>query len=127
MPYVRRNTLGEIESVHRAATPPEVVEYLDASNLELQDFMSSIERAGAAAGLPDPDFMQALEDIVDILLAKGLIEVSELPLSAQARLVAWNDRRAQAALERSRQFAASGFVEVIDDSAFDQLRKNPGK
>ena len=123
MPYVRRNALGEIESVHRAAAPPEVVEYLDASNLELQRFMSSIEQT-AMVGVPDADFMRALEDIVDMLLAKGLIDAAELPLSAQERLVAWNDRRAQAALERSRQFAASGFVEVIDDSAFDQLAKN---
>jgi hypothetical protein len=123
MPYVRRNVLGEIESVHRAATPPEAVEYLDSSSLELQEFMSSIERAGA----PDADFIEALEDIVDVMLAKGLIDVAELPLSTQAKLVAWNDRRAQAALARSRQFAASGFVEVIDDSAFDQLGKEAGR
>jgi len=126
MPYVRRNALGEIESVHRAATPPEVVEYLDASNLELQRFMSSIEQAGLS-GAADADFMRALEDIVDMLLAKGLIDVAELPLATQERLVAWNDRRAQAALERSRQFAASGFVEVIDDSAFDQLGKGTSR
>jgi hypothetical protein len=126
MAYVRRNAMGEIESVQRAATP-QAVEYLDAGNPELQEFMSSIEQAGGA-GMPDPDFMQALEDIVDMILAKGLIEVSELPLSTQANLVAWNDRRAQAALARSRQFAASGFVEVIDDSAFDNLRKmDPGR
>jgi hypothetical protein len=123
MPYVRRNALGEIESVHRAAAAPEVVEYLDASNPELQRFMSSIEQASPSA-VPDPDFLRALEDIVDMLLAKGLIDAAELPLSAQERLVAWNDRRAQAALERSRQFAASGFVEVIDDSAFDLLGKD---
>ena len=71
--------------------------------------------------------MQALEDIVDVMLAKGLIEASELQVSTQAKLVAWNDRRAQAALARSRQFSASGFVEVIDDSAFDLLRKDPGR
>ena len=123
MAYVRRNAMGEIESVHRAATP-QAVEYLDAANPELHEFMSSIERSGNA-GLPDADFMHALEDIVDMILAKGLIEVSELPQSAQASLVAWNDRRAQNALARSRQFEASGFVEVIDDSAFDSLGKNP--
>jgi len=88
--------------------------------------MSSIERADSG-NVADPDFMQALEHIVDLILAKGLIEVSELPLSAQAKLVAWNDRRAQAALARSRQFAASGFVEVIDDSAFDLLGKDTGR
>ena len=126
MPYVRRNAVGEIESVHRAATPPDVVEYLDASNLELQQFLSSIERADIV-NMPDADFLQALEDIVDLMLAKGLIDASELPLSAQATRVAWNDRRAQAALARSRQFAASGFVEIIDDSAFDQLGKVPGR
>ena len=126
MPYVRRNALGEIESVHRAATAAEAVEYLDSSSLELQQFMSSIERADAA-GAPDADFMQVLEDIVDMILAKGLIAPDELPLSTQAKLVAWNDRRAQAALAKSQQFAASGFVEIIDDSAFDQLGKVPGR
>ena len=123
MPYVRRNALGEVESVHRAATPPETVEYLDSSNVELQQFLSSIERAEVASA-PDADFMQVLEDIVDMILAKGLIAPDELPLSTQAKLVAWNDRRAQAALAKSRQFAASGFVEVIDDSAFDLLGKD---
>jgi len=122
MAYVRRNAMGEIESVHRAATP-QAVEYLDAASPELHEFMSSIEQAGNA-GMPDANFMQALEDIVDMILAKGLIEVSELPQSTQANLVAWNDRRAQNALARSRQFEASGFVEVIDDSAFDNLGKN---
>ena len=125
MAYVRRNAMGEIESVHRAATPL-AVEYLDPANAELHAFMSSIEQAGNA-GLPDADFMHALENIVDIILAKGLIEVAELPPSAQASLVAWNDRRAQAALARSRQFAASGFVEVIDDSAFSNLGKDLGR
>ena len=124
MPYVRRNAVGEIESVHRAAAP-EAIEYLDSSSMELQQFMSSIERA-SGGGVPDPDFVQALEDIVDLILAKGLIAVSELPLSTQEKLVAWNDRRAQAALAKSRQFAASGFVEVIDDSAFDQFGQNSG-
>ena len=126
MPYVRRNAVGEIESVHRAATPPEAVEYLDSSSLELHEFMSSIERADKV-GAPDPDFMEALEGIVDMILAKGLIAPSELPLTTQAKLVAWNDRRAQVALTRSRQFAASGFVEVIDDSAFDLLGKDSGR
>ena len=123
MPYVRRNAGGEIESVHRAATAPEAVEYLDASNLELQQFMSSIERA-EPVDMPDADFMRALEEIVDVILAKGLVEGAELSPAAQASLVAWHDRRAQAELARSRQFAASGFVEVIDDSAFNLLGKD---
>jgi hypothetical protein len=120
MPYVHRNAMGAIESVHRVAVPPQAIEYLDVSNAELQRFFGDIDHA-SIAGAIDVDFIDALGDIVDVMLAKGLVAVSELPLPAQAKLVAYHDRRAQAALARSRQFAASGFVEVIDDSAFDQL------
>lgn len=68
------------------------------------------------------DFVRVLEDLIDLLLAKGVVAAGELPVAAQAKLLARKERR------ESRQrgagpsgYATTGFVTVIDDSAFGQL------
>lgn len=117
MPYVHRNARGEIESLHRSPTL-DAVEYLPQGADEVQRFLGREDAADAYARL-DADVVRVLEDLLEVMLAKGLLRITDLPPAAQAKFFA---RKAQ----RERHgapvpFAASGFVDIIDDSAFAAL------
>jgi hypothetical protein len=67
----------------------------------------------------DADFVRVLEDLIDVLLGNGMLQVADLPVAAQAKLVIRKDwRERSSGLPAPSGFAASAFVEVIDDSAF---------
>jgi len=119
MPYVRRNAMGEIESIHKAAAP-DAVEYLDPSNPEIRRFVAQVEQS-ERFGAMDADVIRVLEDVVDLMLAKGLIDIAELPADAQTKLLLRREQRTREEEASRQKFAASGFVEIIDDSAFGQL------
>ncbi len=120
MPYVRRHPSGEIESVHRSPSL-DATEYLDAAAPELQRFLARGDAPDAFAQL-DGDFVRVLEDLIDLLLARGVVRITDFPAPAQAKLFARKDhRKRSAAALQQQQFAASGFVEIIDDSAFGNL------
>ena len=85
MPYVRRDVMGRIESVHRASAT-DAVEYLDPSHPELKAFLrdefGAAEDPAASLGL-----LRVLEEVLGLFLAKGLLNVDELSHDAQ---VAWS-------------------------------------
>lgn len=120
MPYVHRNALGDIESLHRAATL-DATEYLDASSGELQRFLNrgDHDHSSVYAEL-DRDFVRVLEDLIDVLLDRGMLRITDFPPAAQARLFARKDQRARAAADRDSKLSISGFG-IIDDSTFGSL------
>jgi hypothetical protein len=79
MPYVLRDSQGQISSVHREPQPG--AETLDSAAPELREFW-------AAAGFPalDAGFIRVLEDLVDVLLTRQLINITDLPAEAQQKL-----------------------------------------
>ena len=116
MPYVRRDVMGRIDSVHRTSSA-DAVEYLDASDPELDLFLKE------QFGTPHPDkgamaLLSVLDEVLQLLLAKGLVTVDELSNEAQATLSRSLEAKTK---ESAARFAASGFVEIIDDSAFGSL------
>jgi len=116
MPYVRRDLMGRIESVHRTSSP-DVVEYLDTSSAELKAFLR--DEFGAADTAPgSPELLRVVEEVLRLFLAKGLLSVDELSHDAQA---AWSAVLDAHARQLAPNFSASGFVEIIDDSAFGGL------
>jgi len=116
MPYVRRDIMGRIESVHRASSA-DAVEYLDVSDPELKSFLR--DELGAA-DLPRQgvELLPVLEEVLRLFLAKGLVAVDELSEGAQATCSRLLEAQSE---ERANRFSASGFVEIIDDSAFSSL------
>jgi hypothetical protein len=116
MPYVRRDLMGRLESVHRTSAAG-AVEYLDSSDAELAQFLKE-EFAPAAGATGSADLLPVLGEVLRLFLARGLVKVEELSVEAQAAcsrlLETANDQAA-------RRFSASGFVEIIDDSAFGSL------
>lgn len=79
MLYVLRDARGQISSVHRE--PPPDAESIDGAAPELHEFW-------VATGFPalDAGFIRVLEDLVDVLLARQLITITDLPPKAQHKL-----------------------------------------
>lgn len=86
--------------------------------MDLQRFLS--EQVGPTAfGRLDADFVRVLEDLIDVMLLNGSLRVADLPPAAQAKLVIRKDWREHSLGQAVPSgFAASTFIEVIDDSAF---------
>jgi hypothetical protein len=120
MPYVRRNTQGEVVSLHRRAEAG-TSEFLPEDHLDVRAFLGgapSSESDGFAR--LDADFVRVLEDVIDTLVAKNVINITDLPPEAQAKLFSrksFRERRSQNSL---RLFGDTvGFGTVIDDTQFD--------
>jgi hypothetical protein len=108
--------MGRIESVHRTSSP-DAVEYLDTANAELKAFLR--DEFGPADIAPgSTELLQVVEEVLRLFLAKGLLSVDELSHGAQ---VAWSAVLEAHAPRNAPNFSASGFVEIIDDSAFGGL------
>ena len=121
MPYVRRNAAGLIDSLHRDRSSG-AVEYLDDMHPDVQAFVGHGPMSAEDFGRLDADFVRVLEDLIDALLLNGSLRITDLPVAVQAKVVVrkdWRDR--SSGLIAPSGFAASGFVEVIDDSAFGDL------
>jgi len=83
MPYIRRDAQGTVTSLHREAEG-EAREFLADEHPEVQAFVGR----GASEGFErlDADFIRVLEDLIDVLLRKQLINVTDLPGDAQTKL-----------------------------------------
>ncbi len=88
MPFIRRDTTGSIVEAREAPTD-EVIEFLEADDPEIVRFLS---RNGGAAqirerlSVSDSDMIRVIEDVIEVLIRKGVIEVSDLPDAVHAKL-----------------------------------------
>lgn len=105
MPYAKRNFFGQIESLHQSPAPG-AEEAVDPASPEVRAFLGLAAGAGVGAGAGagkqaqpaqappadfdqmDADFVRVLEDIIDLLIVKNVITITELPAEAQAKLMA---------------------------------------
>jgi hypothetical protein len=121
MPYVRRNAQGEVDSLHRHAEAG-TSEFLPEDHADVRAFIGGSAAPKQSEGFArlDADFVRVLEDVIDTLVAKNLINITDLPLEAQAKLFSrksFRERRSQNSL---RLFGETvGFGTVIDDTQFD--------
>jgi hypothetical protein len=120
MPYVRRNAAGELVSLHRHAEAG-TGEYLSDDHPEVQAFFgrgTGATQPGEFARL-DADFVRVLEDVIDTLVAKNLINITDLPPEAQAKLFSRKSFRERSTQHSLRLFGETTFGDVIDDTQFD--------
>jgi len=101
MPYVKRDTAGRIvaASVEVDDAHPEAVAADDAALAVFVRGMSS----GAEFVESDLDFVRVFEDVLELLLARGVIRFTDLPGAAQAKMI-----------RRRSMRAAPGSLDLLD-------------
>ena len=110
MPYVRSKPDGTIESLHRE--DPGGCAYLADSNLDVQAFVGNTGAPTEFSRL-DAEFVRVLEDLIDTLIVKNVINLTELPEQAQAKLLARKSFRERSLKSSLRLFEPSDFGDVI--------------
>lgn len=114
MPYARRGPDGRIVSLHREPTALGDVE-LPADHPEVRAFL---ERGGPDADASDflrldADFVRVIEDVIDTLIARNVINLTDLPAEAQAKLMQRKSFRERANRNALRLFSPDGPDEVV--------------
>ncbi|MBF0256287.1 MAG: hypothetical protein HQL47_07470 [Gammaproteobacteria bacterium] len=99
MPFVKRNPQGEILSLSKERLS-DADEELSIGDPELMAFMSNGLSPDNPMGFllkSDVDLSRVLEDLIDLMVSRGMINFTDLPESAQNKLL--GRRKARAALK----------------------------
>jgi hypothetical protein len=129
--YVVRNPAGQVVSLHREPQA-DAQEYLAADHTDVQAFFGAAPAPASAPATATPretfdrmdtELIRVLEDLVNVLIAKNVIDLTDLPAEAQAKLLLRKGFRERLAQLRLR--AAGGradFIDTLDDTKFGLLR-----
>jgi len=118
MPYITRNAEGAIASlVHEA--PSIGAEFLAADHPEVTAFLGG---SGEAFERLDAEFVRVIEDVIDALIVKNVINITDLPEQAQAKLFARKSFRERITKHSLRLFNDTGMADVIGDTQLGELR-----
>ena len=112
MPYIRRNAAEQIESLHRHPQDS-AQEFLADNHPDVQAFVGRSMPAEGNFSSLDADFVRVIEDVIDTLLAKNVLNITDLPAEAQAKLFARKSFRDRASRNSLNLFAPSGSDDVI--------------
>ena len=85
MPFVKRDEHSAIVAVSQTAQAG-FEEELPLSNPELAGFLHTME-ISTSIDATDQDFVRVLEDVVELLVDKGVILFTDLPESAQEKVM----------------------------------------
>lgn len=88
MPFVLRDATGRITALYREQTP-EAGEYLPSSHPEVIEFSGQEAPAGERRDLlqSDLEMIRVYEDLIDILISKRIVVLTDFPTAAQEKLV----------------------------------------
>ncbi len=111
MPYVRRNSSGIIESLHRNPDA-RAEEFLPDEHAEVQLFVGRSAEGGGFSRL-DADFVRVIEDVIDTLIVKNVLNITDLPAEAQAKLFARKSFRERATRNSLHLFSPSGSSDEV--------------
>jgi hypothetical protein len=109
MPYVRRNGQGLIESLHRSGDA--AGEFLADGDKEVLAFVGA--SSSSDFDQLDADFVRVLEDLIDTLIVKNILNITDLPEQAQAKLLARKSFRERVSKSSLQLFEPSDFGDVI--------------
>jgi hypothetical protein len=115
MPYIRRNADGQIDSLHRNAAEG-AEEFLDDQHPEVAQFFGQPpggNPAESSFSRLDADFVRVIEDVIDTLLFKNILNITDLPAEAQAKLFARKSYRERSTKNSLRLFDSTGYDDVI--------------
>jgi hypothetical protein len=111
MPFVRRNAEGRLESLHRQGE--EAAEFLPDDHPEVQAFVGNEPMAREDFSRLDADFVRVIEDVIDTLIVKNVLNITDLPEQAQAKLFARKSFRERVSKSSLRLFEPTDFGDVI--------------
>ena len=86
MPYVKRDSEGEIIAI-ALNRDSDYEEYLEANDSQLAGFSSAINSPMDSLRDSDQGLIRVLDDLVELLTAKGVILFTDLPESAQEKII----------------------------------------
>ncbi len=106
MPFVRRSAEGSIDSLHRSGG--DGAEFLPDDHADVRAFLAdtspgSPEKGERFAEL-DADFVRVIEDVIDTLISKNVINITDLPLEAQTKLFGRKSFRERATKDALKLF-----------------------
>ncbi|QOR39133.1 tryptophan synthase subunit beta like protein [Billgrantia diversa] len=84
--YIKRNESGQVVQVSREATA-ECREFVPPCSPELQSFVAEDDAENLALSKSDLTFVRVLEDVINVLMDKGVISFTDLPEPAQQKLM----------------------------------------
>ncbi|QCU90735.1 tryptophan synthase subunit beta like protein [Thiomicrorhabdus sediminis] len=97
--YVRRNENGQIQAISQQQSE-EFSEWQPLYCNEVQQFLAeggeTLEDAKSLLQHSDEGFIRVLEDLIELLTLKGIIQFTELPSEVQKKLITRKSVRAQA-------------------------------
>ncbi|CAI8197739.1 MAG: Uncharacterised protein [Marinobacterium sp. xm-d-530] len=87
MHYIKRNERGDIVAVSQEALPG-FVESAESDESEIMAFSSSLAgQEHVELSRSDLDFVRVLDDVIELLMAKNVIQFTELPDASQAKML----------------------------------------
>ena len=86
MPFVKRDDKGAIIAVSQVEEAG-FVEQLPASDEQLAEFLNEMSDGKSSLDSTDQDFIRVLEDVVELLINKSIILFTDLPDSAQHKMM----------------------------------------
>lgn len=91
MPFVTRDETGRITALYREQTP-DAQEYLPPGHPEILDFTGQGGADGGSGERPDMrqsdlEMIRVYEDLIDILISKRVVVLTDFPTAAQEKLV----------------------------------------
>lgn len=84
--YVNRDSQGQISQVSRTANE-QCQEFVSPESAELQRFINAETHEAALLRQSDMEFVRVLEDVINLLMDRGIIRFTDLPEKAQAKLL----------------------------------------
>ena len=121
MPYVTRRSDGSIDALHREA-PHAHAEQLAVEHPEVASFLGGTSAPGDSAfDRLDADFVRVIEDVIDTLIARNILNITDLPDQAQAKLFARKSYRERAGRNALYLFDDHGEADLINDTQLGGL------
>ncbi|MFL6699314.1 MAG: hypothetical protein ACJ8GJ_19285 [Vitreoscilla sp.] len=104
MPFIRRNASGAIDSLHRRDEGG--AEFLPDDHPDVRAFLGAPAPAVSADGFAslDADFIRVIEDVIDTLISRNVINITDLPVEAQTKLFGRKGYRERATKDALKLF-----------------------
>jgi hypothetical protein len=109
MPYAMRRPDGTLLSLHREPEPG--AEFLPSDHPEVVGFLGGVDPGGFAK--LDADLIRVIEDLVDTLISRQVIRLTDLPVEAQDKLFARKSFRERRVAESLNLYSGSEGDDVV--------------